>query len=201
MDLDSDVSFPIGRECLEDARGKKVIFVCHCLLNANSKVFEGARYPGMFKEIIEIFQKNDFGIVQLPCPELLHYGCNRYWGGKNVFDNAGYRKCCRQQAEIMVNYIENYQRVGIDVACILGCDGSPTCGVNFTNHYANGGGRPKDVERSLIEEKGIFMEEIEKELVSRYLKIPDMYGLGIDICSKSTQEIIEDFQNYIMNKI
>ena len=35
-----------------DSRGKKIVFVSNCLLNANNKVQEFARYPGMFFEIL-----------------------------------------------------------------------------------------------------------------------------------------------------
>lgn len=199
--MKDEVDFPLDKEMLEDERSKRVIFVCHCLLNANSKVLEGARYKGMYKEVVQTLQKYDLGVVQLSCPEMLHFGCNRYWGGKNVFDSAGYRRFCREQAELTLDYIENYQKIGYEIVCILGCDGSPTCGVNYTNHYSNGGGRPKDVQRSLLKEKGIFMEEIEKEVEKRRLQMPDMYGLGMDICSKSMEEVFEDFQRYLEKRI
>lgn len=188
-------------ENLEDERSKKIIFVCNCLLNSNNKVMERARYKGMFSEVIKIIDSHDIGIMQLPCPEMLYSGCQRYWGGKNVFESAGYRKFCRQLAEQTSDYIENYHMAGYKVICILGCDGSPTCGVKYTNYYSNGGGRPKAIKRSLLEESGIFMEELKKELESRKVPVPEMNGLGMDIMAKDTDEILEDFNKYISKKI
>ncbi|MFT9077344.1 CD3072 family TudS-related putative desulfidase [Ethanoligenens sp.] len=182
---------------LEDMRSKKIIFVCNCLLNSNNKVMERARYPGIFSDVVKIIDSFGIGIMQLPCPEMLYSGCQRYWGGKNVFESAGYRKFCRTLAAQVADYMENYHMAGYQVVCVLGCDGSPTCGVHFTNHYENGGGRPKAIQRSLLEEPGIFIEELKRELEARNLPVPKMDGLGMDIMAKSTDEILADFKAYI----
>ena len=52
----------------DDLRSKKVVFVANCLLNANNKVLEVARYAGMFSEVIQILDEFGFGIIQMPCP-------------------------------------------------------------------------------------------------------------------------------------
>lgn len=199
--MDGESSFYEGKDCLEDNRSKKIVFVCHCLLNSNSKVKERARYGGIYRQVMEVLMKYDVGVVQLPCTEMLYFGENRYWGGKNVFDSAGYRRFCRKQASVIADYIENYYLVGYQCLAILGCDGSPTCGVNFTNHYANGGGRPKPIERELVEGKGVFIEELEKEILERKVPVPDFYGLGMDIASESMDEIFSKFNSYISSKM
>lgn len=199
--LSGESSFSESKEMLSDNRSNKVVFVCHCILNSNSKVLERARYGSVYKEVLEVLEKYDVGIVQLPCTEMLYFGSNRYWGGKNVFESAGYRRFCREQASIMADYIQNYHDVGCEVLCILGCDGSPTCGVNQTNHYYNGGGRPKSLERGLIDGKGIFMEELEREILTRKLLLPPMYGLGMDIASKSMETILSEFNTFMEEKI
>ena len=127
-------------------------------------------------------------------------GSNRYWGGKNVFDSAGYRRFCREQARFIVDYIENYQKVGYKIISIVGCDGSPTCGVNYTNFYKNGGGRPMEIDRELIPGKGLFIEEIEKEAKERNIALPDFYGVGLDIFSSDLDQILSDFRNYLSQK-
>ena len=40
-----------------DERSKKIVFVSNCILNANNKVAEFARYPGMFTQVVEILDK------------------------------------------------------------------------------------------------------------------------------------------------
>ncbi|MDD6812285.1 MAG: hypothetical protein PUD93_10525 [Lachnospiraceae bacterium] len=199
--MKGESAFPEGKEMLEDLRSKRIVFLCHCILNSNSKVLERARYGGIYKEVLDVLEEYDVGVVQLPCTEHLYFGGNRYWGGKNVFDSAGYRRFCREQASYIADYISNYQSMGYQIVSILGCDGSPTCGVNFTNHYNNGGGRPKPLDREVIAGKGIFMEELEAEIISRGLKMPDMYGLGMDLASKSMEKIFAEFRNYITSRI
>lgn len=190
-----------SRQCLEDCRSKKVIFLCNCILNANSKVLERARYSGIFSEVMHIIDEFGLGVIQMPCPETLHCGSQRYWGGKNVFENASYRRFCRQLAEQITDYIDNYRLVDYEVIGIVGCDGSPTCGVNFTNHYANGGGRPKPVDRSLLRDSGIFIDELKEALNARGITMPAFYGLGMDIYSKSNEELLDDFRSFIYDRL
>ena len=45
-----------------DSRGKKIVFVSNCLLNANNKVQEFARYPGMFFEILTTLNRYGIGV-------------------------------------------------------------------------------------------------------------------------------------------
>lgn len=137
-----------------DDRSKKIVFVSNCLLNANNKVQEFARYPGMFTEVVRTLDKYGVGIMQMPCPEVLHIGCQRWWHSRNLYDNAGFRHCCRKLAEQMVDYMENYAIVGYDVVAVLVCDGSPTCGLTVSSYYENGGGHPAEPVRSLRRQPG-----------------------------------------------
>ena len=86
-----------------DDRSKKIVFVSNCLLNANNKVQEFARYPGMFTEVVRTLDKYGVGIMQMPCPEVLHIGCQRWWHSRNLYDNAGFRHCGRKLAAQMVD--------------------------------------------------------------------------------------------------
>ena len=122
-----------------DERSKKIVFVSNCILNANNKVAEFARYPGMFTQVVEILDKYGAGLIQMPCPEVLHIGNQRWWHDRNLYNNAGYRRFCRKLAEQMADYMENYAIAGYDILAILVCDGSPTCGLTVSSHYENGG--------------------------------------------------------------
>ena len=79
----------------DDARSKKIVFVANCLLNANNKVLEAARYKGMFSEVINIIDKLGFGIIQMPCPETLYMGNQRWYNSRNLYDNVGYLQTLR----------------------------------------------------------------------------------------------------------
>ena len=46
-----------------DERSKKIVFVSNCILNANNKVAEFARYPGMFTQVVEILETSAGGMT------------------------------------------------------------------------------------------------------------------------------------------
>jgi predicted secreted protein len=131
---------------ISDERGRRVIFVAHCLLNENTRYLGGARRAGAVSEVVRPILDQGIGIVQLPCPEqhawggvlkrrlLLFYGSEgklRYrlrgillpimlWYTRRI-----YRRLARQTAK----QICDYQRSGIEVVGIVGVDASPSCGV------------------------------------------------------------------------
>ena len=181
----------------KDARSEKIVFVANCLLNANNKVREFARYPGMFSEIIQTLDKYGLGLIQMPCPETLYMGNQRWWNSRNLYDNTGYRRLCRSLSVQMADYLENYENIGYEVLAVLTCDGSPSCGISLSSYCEEWGGRPKETPRTLINKPGIFMEELLKELEERHLKIPDIFGLPMDDRGLSNEQIINDFDEFI----
>lgn len=183
-----------------DERSKKIVFVSNCILNANNKVAEFARYPGMFTQVVETLDKYGAGLIQMPCPEVLHIGNQRWWHDRNLYNNAGYRRFCRKLAEQMADYMENYAIAGYDILAILVCDGSPTCGLTVSSHYENGGGHPEEPVRSLREKPGIYMEELIKEMDARGITAPPLYGLKMDDKEKTNGQIIEEFDCFIRDR-
>lgn len=183
-----------------DARSKKIIFVSSCLLNTNNKVFGLARYPGMCKEIVDILQRYNLGIKQMQCPETLYMGINRWWTTKNLYENHGFRCFCKELTQQVVTYMEEYERVGYKTVGILGCDGSPTCGVDITCWDDRWGGSPDKFEfhDAIIEGSGIYMEELKKEIKARGVTVPPFYGLALDDESESMDKILMDFEKYIV---
>lgn len=185
----------------EDERSKKIVFVSNCLLNANNKVMEFARYPGMFTEVVQTLDKYGIGLIQMPCPEVLHMGNQRWWHSRNLYDNAGFRRFCRTLAEQMADYMQNYAIVGYDVVAVLVCDGSPTCGVTVHSHYENGGGHPAEPERSLREGPGVYTEELLAAVAARGLEMPPVYGLKMDDRDKTNQQILAEFDAFIRERL
>lgn len=185
----------------EDQRSKKIVFVSNCLLNASNKVMEFARYPGMFTEVVQTLDRYGIGLIQMPCPEVLHMGNQRWWHSRNLYDNAGFRRFCRTLAEQMVDYMQNYAIVGYDVVAVLVCDGSPTCGVTVSSYYENGGGHPAEPERSLREQPGVYTEELLKAIQERGVPVPPIYGLKMDDREKTNQQIIAEFDAFIKSRL
>ncbi|MEG2382323.1 MAG: hypothetical protein RSB39_01960 [Oscillospiraceae bacterium] len=181
----------------EDARSKNIIFVSNCILNANNKVREFARYPGMFSEIVQSLDKYGIGLMQMQCPETLYMGNQRWWNSRNLYDNVGYRRFCRQLAVQTADYIQNYYIMGYNVVGILVCDGSPTCGITISSYCEDWGGRPKEIPRILVNRPGIYTEELVKELDSREIPLPKMFGLPMDDREQTNEEIIKQFETFI----
>ena len=183
----------------DDNRSKKIIFVSSCLLNTNNKVKGLARYPGMCKEVFDTLHKYDLGIQQMDCPETLYIGINRWWHTKNLYDNHGFRTHCRECAERVVTYMEEYERAGYRTVGVLSCDGSPTCGVTITSYDENWGGSPVDLEYNdaIIEGQGVYIEELEKAIRDRGLTVPPFYGLALDDESVDMEKILSDFEEFI----
>ncbi|MFT3952189.1 MAG: hypothetical protein QM689_09665 [Oscillospiraceae bacterium] len=185
----------------EDDRSKKIIFLSNCLLNANNKVYEFARYPGMFSGVVQLLDRYGLGVMQMGCPEVLYMGNQRWWHSRNLFDNTGYRRLCRRLAEQTADYLENYQRVGYEVVAILTCDGSPSCGITKSSHCPDWGGRPKEVARVLMDKPGIYTEELLAELESRGIPVPEIYGLMMDDRERTNEQILADFDTFLERKL
>jgi predicted secreted protein len=182
-----------------DARSKKIVFVASCLLNANNKVMGLSRYSGICKEVMDTLYRLNFGVMQMPCPETLYSGVNRWWQTKDLYDNVGFRKHCRILASQMVDYMKNYEQVNYETIAILSCDGSPTCGVTWTSHSTEWGGEPEKLEYAdtITKGSGVYIEELRKETYERLFVEPIFYGLNLDDQTKTTESILEEFEIFI----
>ena len=183
----------------EDNRGKKSVFVASCLLNTNNKVMGLARYKGMCKEVFDILADYGLGINQMQCPETLYLGIGRWWQTKNLYDSCGFRSFCRDLAKQVVTYMMEYERQGYETVAVLGCDGSPTCGVSITSWDEEWGGSPADFDynKAIIEGSGVYIEELKKEMEERGVKVPPFYGLALDDESADMDTILSDFKKFI----
>ena len=91
-----------------DSRSGTVVFACHCLLNANAKVRGLAKYAGMHQELIEALSELNIGVIQLPCPELLHMGPDRWWQTRSQYQIPSYLDLCHRLAEDAANQATLY---------------------------------------------------------------------------------------------
>lgn len=135
-------------------REKKLIIVSHCILNQNSVVHPLARAKGAYTAIVEKILKEEIGMIQLPCPELLHLGENRPPTTKSDYDTPEFRQLCKTLLQNPMKQIQEYHRHGYEIMGILGINESPTC--------------------SVLEERGILMEEFESALSEANIELPTL---------------------------
>jgi len=131
---------------------EKVIFVPHCVLNP--VVNNESRST---KEIIKLFTESDVGIVQLPCPEIEYNGKLI----KQISDKKKYREHCKKLSLKVLNDVKKYLEAEYTVLGILGVEFSHTCGV----HRVQNG-------RKNTPGKGVFMDELEKEMQKKNFQVP-----------------------------
>ena len=156
----------------------RVAFLAHCLLNMNAKVEGGAKTPGMWTPVLDLLRERGWTIRQMPCPELAYAGTRRFWGGREQFDTALYRRHCRRLAVLVAAVMEQHVAAGDDVV-LIGVDSSPTMGVDFTVSAPSWAGRPsvREEDSAYVPGDGIFVEELTSELEARGLPVPRMTGI------------------------
>jgi hypothetical protein len=130
-------------EKLKDNRSKKVIFVSHCILNENTRYLGGAFRKSAVKEILEVFQNQDIGIIQLPCPE------QKAWGGvlkKYLWLGVGCKNTMLYQFRKLIfpNFFSNTRRKNRFYRCKI-LTGTVTSKLDNVGHANLGGwyGHPR----------------------------------------------------------
>ena len=149
-----------------DGRSKNIVFVAHCILNQNSISDGTAAYPISIKEIMKLLCISDFGVVQMPCPELLCLGLDR--GNRNgsdapiVQENTRIRvmmnkksamKKITQLVQDLLFQISEYKQYGFDIRGIVGVNRSPSCGVDTTS-----------MNNQEVKGQGVFIEALQAGL-------------------------------------
>lgn len=178
-------------------RTRKIVAVCHCILNYNSKVERLSTFEGAHNIATTLINEG-YGIIQLPCPEMIMYGIKRWGHVKEQFDNLFFRNQCRFMLDPYIKQFDNYIKNNYQIKGIIAIDGSPSCGYNKTcssnqwfgeiSGYENIIQKIGDIQ--MIDGKGIFIEELEKLLVENNLQI-NIIGLdeGIEDSTKIFNEL------------
>lgn len=156
-----------------DGRSKSVVLVAHCILNQNAISDGTASFPGCIKELVELLQVSNVGIIQMPCPELHCLGLDRgnVDGGSTpvVEENTRIRKLLSQnpateQIEHLAQEITwqllEYQKYGFEIKGIVGVNRSPSCGVDTTSKH----------NQEVVGE-GIFIEALRHELQENNIQV------------------------------
>ena len=136
-------------------RGPEITVLAHCLLNPSTRV-KGLR-PVPFQP--------EGPLIQLPCPEALYMGLDRWASTRNQLDVPEFRRFCWSLITQYADILEMLARQGKRIK-IVGLAGSPSCGVDTTSSgYA--GGRVRECEHEHVPGQGIFMEVLLAELEKR----------------------------------
>lgn len=170
-------------------RGKKIVVLSHCIINANSKVEGLSTYSSTVKSLVNFFMDSGVGMMQLPCPEMEMYGIKRWGHVKEQFDTVHFRKTSREMLKSTVGQLQNYIRNGYEVIGLVGIDGSPSCGVEKTCSSRIWGGETSEKEElwkkiesvETVSGRGIFIEE--------FLKLADESGVEVELFSVDESEI------------
>ncbi|HMM20000.1 MAG TPA: hypothetical protein PKA10_04615 [Selenomonadales bacterium] len=160
-------------------RKKKLLLVAHCLLNCNAKVEGLADCAGAQSALLQLLFARGYGIIQLPCPELTIYGLKRWGHVKEQFATPYFRRHCRQIFQPILDQLLDYKQNGYQCNYLIGVNGSPSCGVEYTQSAPAWGGELstcEDLPNKLnilrnIPERGIFMEEIAHMLAGHKLSL------------------------------
>lgn len=166
-------------------RSKRLIFLSHCLINTNSKVWGYATYGDLLKPLLKLLTDKDTGIVQLPCPEQTYLGMSRSGRSKEEYDTPAYRKHCESILKTVISSIKDYIDNGYTITGIIGIKGSPSCGVLNTYSNIDGGGIKKD--------RGVFIDVL-KELMAKQkinIKFIEMDEANVEIGLAQVEKLLK----------
>lgn len=152
-----------------DKRSKRVVLVVHCILNHNARIDECAYYPGAMTDIVQVLMEAGVGIVQMPCAELQCLGLDRSGrirAGQDIGIReallADAREACQALVRGVMRDVAEYRKHGFAILGVIGNDGSPACGVDFT-HYLDRGFQPGT---------GAFLLMLREELQRQGIDLP-----------------------------
>ncbi len=167
------------------AAGRKIAVIAHCFLNQNTKPHQRARYPGIVTPVLAAVQEAGFALMQLPCPEISFAGMKRWSQVIEQYDTPKYREHCRILAGQSVDQIDHFLRDDSFTLVIIGLEGSPSCGVQFTGSSDKWQGYPGDAEFDgkypVKKGVGLFVHALQEEIKQRGLLIPPILGVGLDM--------------------
>ena len=134
---------------------QEITIVSHCLLNPLTRV----------KGLAPVRFSPAGPVIQLPCPEALYMGLDRWTVTKNQMDVPQFRKFCQTLIAPHADLMEMLARQGVRLR-IVGVANSPSCGVDTTS-VGHTGGRVAEQAHAHVAGRGVFMEELLAEMKRR----------------------------------
>lgn len=169
-------------ETIQDARGGKLVFVSHCILNQNAKVRGLAGSPAAIMPVVELLLANGVGIYQMPCPEMSYLGAMRWGQVRDQYDSPMFRRACEAMATTVLDQVEEYSRSGYRVLAFLMIDGSPVCGLRAIPQSAVAGQVLGGMNRYLpqthhVAGAGVYCQALQAEAQRRQLSHIPFIGI------------------------
>lgn len=174
---------------------QRILVVSHCFLNDAAKLkhqndVDFTEERELKRAFLKQILSQDVELIQLPCPEFLLYGCNRWGHAASQFDTPHFRREARRMLEPVMMQLEEYNSYPerYEILGILGINGSPSCGVDFTYDADWGGELSENPKLETMLEalnkmpaSGIFMRIIKEMLHERHLPVK-LYSLETFPC-------------------
>ena len=185
-------------------RGKKIIFLAHCILNVNAKVGGLASYPAALRELTDFLADHEVGMIQLPCPETEVLGIQRWGHVKEQLSHPFFSDCCARLLTPFVRQSVMYQEQGYTILGVIGVDGSPSCGIKKTCRSGQWGGDFLDSTETWekvktikwVKEPGIFMETFQKKLMEKTFPL-EFFGLDESNVESSLLRLIDELSRIL----
>ncbi|MBN1323383.1 MAG: hypothetical protein JW986_05200 [Methanotrichaceae archaeon] len=133
--------------------------IAHCLLNPHTRL-KGLQPPAFEPE---------GAVVQLPCPEALLLGLDRWAVTFEQLDHPIFRRLAQELIRPVADLAEMFSDNGHRVV-VVGVAKSPSCGI-FTTTFGFEGGLPRTAEHRHVAGPGVFMEELAQELAERRIEV------------------------------
>ena len=93
---------------------KRILLVSHCILNNASKVeLDEAGLAEEYKlrsELVNLIIEKNIQVIQLPCPEFIMYGSQRWGHVKNQFQHPFYKEQCRKLLDTILLQVQEYMQ-------------------------------------------------------------------------------------------
>jgi predicted secreted protein len=152
-------------------RSRRIVVLCHCILNASAIVEGEAAYAGALENLLLPIARDGLGIIQLPCPESTFLGLKRWGMTSEQYDTPAFRRHCASILEPFIDQVEDALENGVEILGIVGVKGSPSCGVRETCLGCRGGTARGSQEARRGEGPGVFIEVLRQGLSARGLDL------------------------------
>lgn len=176
-----------------------VAFLAHCLLNPLAKIQGSSANETLSKKVLETLLENRCGMIQLPCPELLHGGLARWGQTRSQYNSVFFRKHCQNLAEAIADQAEEYRRHNVVLGPLIGIEGSPSCGLSQTCDGRWGGELSQSGDLAakmdtlqMVPGPGVFMEVLRQTLANRSI---NLFEIGIE--EGNAEKSLEKLRRYL----
>jgi predicted secreted protein len=158
-------------------KDKRIILIAQCLVNPYCRVHILGQNFELSQELTSYLMAKRVGIIQYLCPETTAMGLMRNPQGRQQYDNIFFRDHCKELLRAPMLMVREFIKNGYRLACFIGLENSPTCGVNWGKHkvnkYQTESPNPIDApEPGENKLPGIMVEILSEEMAKDGIKAP-----------------------------